>query len=138
MGCVCAKAGGRSCRLGDGVAGAEDIQESLKVQWLDGKELGIAEEEIEARKIEFRMASEIFLAIDAFFEPAKLDERQRVESPGFTGVLRVLGSLVGSDLYAMAVAETQGPADLWPLAMHHPKQVYVGPTVKLQRERWKA
>lgn len=77
------------------------------------------------------------LAIDAFFDPTKLDERQKVESPGFTGVLRVLGSLVRSDLYAMCVAETQESTDLWPLAMHHPRQVYVGPAVKLQREKWK-
>lgn len=35
---------------GDGVAGAEDIRELLKVHWLDGKELGIAEGDIEAAK----------------------------------------------------------------------------------------
>jgi hypothetical protein len=35
---------------GDGIDGAEDIQASLKLQWLDGKELGIADGDVEAAK----------------------------------------------------------------------------------------
>ena len=29
------------------------------------------------------------------------------------------------------------PEDLWPLAMHHPWQMYVGPVVERQKQLWK-
>jgi hypothetical protein len=75
------------------------------------------------------------IAVDASFDPDEPNEHAD-ESPGFTGELRILGSLVWSDLYAMLAAQTQGPAELWPLAMNHPRQVYVGPTVPEQIQRW--
>lgn len=37
----------------------------------------------------------------------------------------------------MLFAQTQGPEDLWPLAMNHPELIYTGTTVKRQVERWK-
>lgn len=37
----------------------------------------------------------------------------------------------------MMAAQTQFPEDMWPLAMWHPEQIYVGPTVKVQELLWK-
>jgi hypothetical protein len=75
-------------------------------------------------------------AVEADFDPDDPGEHAD-ESPGFTGQMRILGSLVWSDLYALAAAQTAYPEDLWPLAMNHPWQVYVGPSVDVQREMWK-
>jgi hypothetical protein len=36
----------------------------------------------------------------------------------------------------MIASQTQFPEDMWPLAMWHPEQVYVGPTVGVQEELW--
>jgi hypothetical protein len=75
-------------------------------------------------------------AVEANFDPNNPGEHAE-ESPGFTGHMRVLGSLVWSDLYALGASQTAYPEDLWPLAMKHPWQVYVGPSVDLQRKMWK-
>jgi hypothetical protein len=75
-------------------------------------------------------------AVEANFDPDNPGEHAE-ESPGFTGQMRVLGSLIWSDLYALAAAQTAYPEDLWPLAMNHPWQVYVGPYVDVQRKLWK-
>jgi hypothetical protein len=37
----------------------------------------------------------------------------------------------------MMASQTQFPEDMWPLAMWHPEQVYVGPTVGVQERLWK-
>jgi hypothetical protein len=75
-------------------------------------------------------------AVEANFDRDDPGEHAE-ESPGFTGEMRVLGSLVWSDLYALAAAQTAYPEDLWPLAMNHPWQVYVGPSVRVQESKWR-
>ena len=75
------------------------------------------------------------VAIDAHYDPEEPDDRAD-ESPGYYGVLRILGSLVWSDLYAMMTAQNMAPRDHWPLAMIHPQQVYIGPVSLEQRRRW--
>ena len=51
--------------------------------------------------------------------------------------MRVLGSLIWDDFYALLNSQSSRLEDLWPLAMEHPNQVYVGPTVPWQRFIWK-
>ncbi|KAK7937975.1 uncharacterized protein PG986_014843 [Apiospora aurea] len=75
-------------------------------------------------------------AVDAFFDPNDPTFRAE-ESPFFDGTLRVLGSLVWDDVGALLLTQTQGLAELWPLAMEHPLEVYVGPTVQVQTDAWK-
>jgi hypothetical protein len=77
------------------------------------------------------------LAIDPKFDPKEGIDRPD-ESPGYTGQMRILGSLVWGDLYAQLQAQSATLDGLWPLAMHHPNQVYVGPTVPLQEYKWRA
>jgi hypothetical protein len=76
-------------------------------------------------------------AVDVAFDPDERGEHAE-ESPFYSGFLRILGSLIYCDLYAMVAAQTQYPEELWPLAMNHPDLVYAGPTVRAQVERWKA
>lgn len=75
-------------------------------------------------------------AVDVEFDPNDRGGHAE-ESPHYPGQLRVLGNLVYPDLYAMLAAQTQGPEELWPLAMNHPELVYTGPTVKAQVDQWK-
>jgi hypothetical protein len=75
-------------------------------------------------------------AVEANFDPNDPGDHAE-ESPGFTGRLRILGSLIWSDLYALAQAQAAYPEDLWPLATHHPWNVFVGPSVPAQRQAWK-
>ncbi|EHK20045.1 uncharacterized protein TRIVIDRAFT_124539, partial [Trichoderma virens Gv29-8] len=66
------------------------------------------------------------IAIDADHDPNEVDTERLAESPGYKGVVRVLGSLLWDDLGALVFMQTQGLAELWPLAMHHPQGVYEG------------
>ncbi|KAK8022268.1 hypothetical protein PG993_013035 [Apiospora rasikravindrae] len=75
-------------------------------------------------------------AVDAFFDPNDPTFRAD-ESPFYDGTLRVLGSLIWDDVGALLLTQTQGLAELWPLAMEHPLEVYVGPTVQVQTDAWK-
>lgn len=75
------------------------------------------------------------LAVDPSFDPKEGPSRPD-ESPGYNGQMRVLGSLVWGDLYALLESQAAALEDLWPLARHHPNQVYVGPTVPLQVYKW--
>lgn len=59
------------------------------------------------------------------------------KSPFYEGKVRVLGSLVWDDVGALLLTQTQGLAELWPLAMEHPLELYVGPTVEVQTNAWK-
>lgn len=77
------------------------------------------------------------LAVDPSFDPKEGPSRPD-ESPGFNGQMRVLGSLVWGDLYALLVSQSAALEDLWPLARHHPNQVYVGPTAPLEVYKWLA
>lgn len=76
------------------------------------------------------------LAIDPYFDPKEGISRPD-ESPGYNGQMRILGSLVWGDLFALLESQSARLEDMWPLAMHHPNQVYVGPTVPLQVYKWR-
>ncbi|KAJ5188412.1 Major facilitator superfamily domain general substrate transporter [Penicillium cf. griseofulvum] len=163
---------------GKGQTGSSAIKEHLKLHWLDGKELGIPEDDVDAAKQHFKndikgsddwsmLQGEAFLvvdsasfasyttnsyspvtsrfipgdfagfllAIDPTFDPEKGIERPD-ESPGYNGQMRILGSLVWSDLYSLLSAQTFLLEDYWPLASEHPNMVYVGPTIPWQRFIW--
>jgi hypothetical protein len=76
------------------------------------------------------------LAVDPDFDPKEGIERPD-ESPEYSGQMRVLGSLIWSDLYSLFSSQTAQLEDFWPLAMEHPNQVYVGPTVPWQLYTWR-
>lgn len=57
------------------------------------------------------------------------------EAPGYKGEMRILGSLVWSDLYSRLV--DLSPFSMWAYARDHPNQVYTGPTVPLQVDAWR-
>ena len=58
------------------------------------------------------------------------------QAPGYKNKLRVLGTMVFDDVYPLIVSLAQRPRNLWTLAMAHPNQVYVGPTVAAQETDW--
>ncbi|KAJ5950621.1 uncharacterized protein N7479_009034 [Penicillium vulpinum] len=165
---------------GKGQTGSSAIKEHLKLHWLDGKELGIAEGDVDAAKqwVHFKNIENgnddwskledgaflvvdsasfasyttdsyssatsrltpgdftgFLLAIDPEFDPEKGISRPD-ESPGYSGQMRILGSLVWSDLYSLLSSQTSGLEDHWPLASEHPNMVYVGPTIPWQRFIW--
>jgi hypothetical protein len=60
----------------------------------------------------------------------------REQAPGYQNKLRVLGSMVFDDVYPLLVSLAQRPRNLWALALRHPNQVYVGPTVAEQEKDW--
>ncbi|KAL3477331.1 hypothetical protein BJX99DRAFT_126711 [Aspergillus californicus] len=76
------------------------------------------------------------LAIDPGYDPKEGPNRPE-ESPGFQGQMRILGSLVWGELYAMLSSQSAILEDIWPLALDHPNQVYVGPVVPTQTEGWR-
>ncbi|KAJ5793803.1 hypothetical protein N7457_000402 [Penicillium paradoxum] len=76
------------------------------------------------------------LAVDPDYDEEEGIERPD-ESPGFSGQMRILGSLVWGDLYSRLTSQSAYIEDLWPLAIEHPNLVYVGPTIPLQRIAWK-
>ncbi|KAJ5985830.1 hypothetical protein N7522_013026 [Penicillium canescens] len=76
------------------------------------------------------------LAVDPDFDAKEGIERPD-ESPEYSGQMRVLGSLIWSDLYSLFSSQTAQLEDFWPLAMEHPNQVYVGPTVPWQLYTWR-
>lgn len=73
------------------------------------------------------------ILIDADHDPNNIDPERLAESPGYTGVMRVLGSLLWDDVGALMFMQTQYLPELWPLAMHHPQGVYEGPIGRYQR-----
>lgn len=182
---------------GKGQTGSSSIKEDLKLHWLDGKELGISEGDIDATKewvypskvslsrFEANKATRHFktiqngsddwseledgaflvvdsasfasyttnsyspattqlisgdftgflLAVDPHFDPEEGSSRPD-ESPGYSGQMRILGSVVWSDLYSLLASQTSDLEDYWPLASEHPNMVYVGPTIPWQRYIW--
>ncbi|KAF7122896.1 hypothetical protein CNMCM5793_001006 [Aspergillus hiratsukae] len=76
------------------------------------------------------------LAVDANWNPAEGPDRPD-ETPGYHGQMRILGSLVWGDIYAMHVGQAALLEDLWPLALDHPNTVYVGPVVPEEIEHWR-
>lgn len=77
------------------------------------------------------------LAVDPKFDPKEGISRPD-ESPGYQGQMRILGSLVWGDMFALLESQSAQLEDMWPLAIDHPNQVYVGPTVPLQVFKWRA
>ncbi|ORY17081.1 hypothetical protein BCR34DRAFT_597171 [Clohesyomyces aquaticus] len=59
------------------------------------------------------------------------------ETPFYSGQMRILSTLVFSDVFPLMFTQTQFLDDLWPLALRHPELLYVGPTVPAQLKRWK-
>ncbi|KAF7554439.1 hypothetical protein G7Z17_g2905 [Cylindrodendrum hubeiense] len=145
---------------GDEFTGIDDVRNISKIHWLDGKELGIEDGDIEAAKVLFKtyvestdaptqVRQEMFLvadgdvissylnpttakrgfvlAVDADFDPTDTDQGRNEESPGYSGAVRVLGSLLWDDLGAQFQMQTQQLVDLWPLAMNNPALIYEGP-----------
>ncbi|KAJ5771260.1 uncharacterized protein N7511_003311 [Penicillium nucicola] len=166
---------------GKGQTGSNAIRPNLKLHWFDGKDLGIAENDIDAAKKHFnstmnkeegpenpQLQTRVFFAIDSTsyasyttnlygpstsmvvpgdftgfllavdpdFDPEEGIERPD-ESPEYSGQMRVLGSLIWSDLYSLFSAQAAQLEDFWPLAMEHPNQVYVGPTIPWQLYAWR-
>ncbi|OJD24837.1 hypothetical protein ACJ73_03797 [Blastomyces percursus] len=160
---------------GDGIDGVEDIKPFLKLKWFDGRELGLAEDDIDGAKRHFTtfldtltpsdgidqstilildsaslasyakptpddtddIEDHYLLAVDAHYDPAEGIERPE-ESPGYVGSMRILTRLVWSELFALTYNQAMWLDELWPLAMGHPEQVYVGTTVGELMMRWAA
>lgn len=76
------------------------------------------------------------LAVDAEWDPVEGPDRPD-ESPGYHGQMRILGSLVWGDLFAMYASQSALLEDLWPLALDHPNTVYVGPVVPDEIKDWR-
>ena len=76
------------------------------------------------------------LAIDPDFDPEEGASRAD-ESPGYSGQVRILGSLIWGDLLAFLESQSSSLEDIWPQAIDHPNQVYTGPTVPLQIFNWR-
>ncbi|KAL2839647.1 hypothetical protein BJY01DRAFT_27341 [Aspergillus pseudoustus] len=76
------------------------------------------------------------VAVDGEYEEKGGPDRPD-ECPGYQGHMRILGNLVWGDLFAMLSSQSAIIEDIWPLALEHPNQVYVGPTVPLQIRGWR-
>ncbi|KAI1318294.1 hypothetical protein F5Y16DRAFT_392111 [Xylariaceae sp. FL0255] len=153
------------------LSGVEALRKRSKLHWLDAKDFGIEDGDVEALKSSFEEFIEteefpenffrdIFLvadaacvasyltsasedepplsgdtgsfvcAVEASFDPEEGASRP-MESPGYGGTLRVLGSLLWDDFSAQLASYCSSLESLWPLAMSHPFQIYVGPGVKV-------
>lgn len=51
--------------------------------------------------------------------------------------MRVRGSVLWDDFFALLQTQAQNLEDLWPLAMDHPMQIYAGPVTNMQLDEWK-
>ncbi|KAJ5676717.1 uncharacterized protein N7477_002350 [Penicillium maclennaniae] len=161
---------------GTGQTGSDAIKPYLKLHWIDGRELSLAEGDTEAAKrakliVNLWHFNETFnddsaeneskislklqrdtppplacfqatppafvLAIDPSFDPVVGFDRPD-ESPHYNSQMRILGGLIWGDMYAQLVSQSTGLDGLWPLAMHHPNQVYVGPVTSMQALSWKS
>lgn len=56
---------------------------------------------------------------------------------GFDGTLRVLGSILFDDFWPLQHRNSLSMEALARLAEIHPRQVYVGPTVPIERDVWR-
>ncbi|KAL3463674.1 hypothetical protein BJX64DRAFT_256700 [Aspergillus heterothallicus] len=55
----------------------------------------------------------------------------------YTGHMRILGTLIWSELYALVSRNGAALEDLFPLAMEHPQKLYTGLTVPSQIRAWR-
>ncbi|VTT78466.1 unnamed protein product [Fusarium fujikuroi] len=136
---------------GRGTIGINDIRKACKIHWIDGKEKDIPDDDIEAAKKHFETLSDqsvhdrVFLVIDeatmkSYLEPEpgkkefvlavdakyKPTNEENVESPGYKGTLRILGSLLWDELGALLVMQSAFLENLWPMAMHDVEGIYRG------------
>ncbi|KZL81298.1 hypothetical protein CI238_00332 [Colletotrichum incanum] len=172
---------------GEGVKGAADVKPTCELRWIDGREHGIPEGDVEAaRRREyskspacenFLTTATIFLAadkasIDSYLEPiqdtaepviprgdlgsfilaveaakereandGRRGQRGRsAETPSeeFDGTLRVLGSVLFDDFWALMSRNASGLRELAKMAVVHPQQVYAGPSVPVERQGWRS
>lgn len=63
------------------------------------------------------------IAVDAKYNPT---DEENVESPGYKGTLRILGSLLWDELGALLIMQSAFLENLWPMAMHDAEGVYRG------------
>ncbi|KAK1691082.1 hypothetical protein BDP55DRAFT_543397 [Colletotrichum godetiae] len=184
---------------GEGVDGAGDLKPMCKLRWIDGREHGIPEGDIEAAKRHYgeyskspacegfmTLSGGVFLvadkaSIDSYLHPvkddaepiiphgdlgpfvlvAKPDDEDRedrasssrgrgphrdVDAAGrptmrreetFDGTVRVLGAVLFDDVWALLSRNSVKLPDLAQMAQVHPRQVYVGPNVPLERDGWR-
>ncbi|KAL0936098.1 uncharacterized protein CTRU02_208313 [Colletotrichum truncatum] len=171
---------------GEGIRGVEDVKPLCKVRWLDGRECGIPEGDIEAAqqhyaKYEKSAACDnfyvaekyVFLAadkasIESYLNPVQdnaasifpqgdigsfilavtaAEFRGNEQTPvgqrmstrhaqaGWDSTLRVLGSVLFDDLWALLCYQIRF-SDIARLGKVHPLQVYVGPSVPIERDGW--
>lgn len=66
------------------------------------------------------------LAIEAGFDPNDEWRKQRNESPGYPGIVKILGSVLWDDVSASMLLQSRRLDDLWVLAMDHPLKLYEG------------
>uniref|UniRef100_A0A8H7N2V2 Uncharacterized protein n=1 Tax=Bionectria ochroleuca TaxID=29856 RepID=A0A8H7N2V2_BIOOC len=66
------------------------------------------------------------LAIEAWFDPDDEWRKQRNESPGYPGIMKILGSVLWDDVSASMLLQARRLDDLWVLAMDHPLKLYEG------------
>ncbi|KAF4463031.1 hypothetical protein FALBO_10158 [Fusarium albosuccineum] len=150
---------GRGFREQPIVCNIDDIRDACKIHWMDSKELGIPDGDIEAAKEHFNtyiksegappVQKRVLLIIDehvikSYLNPIKDIEKfvvmaqadydlvfkeESVESPGYKGTVRVLRSLLWDDLGAMLLRQSVFVDWLWPLAMGNQGAVYKGPKI---------
>ncbi|KAF2026783.1 hypothetical protein EK21DRAFT_92138 [Setomelanomma holmii] len=166
---------------GEWIEGFESIADMASLEIYDGRELGIAEGDLEATKRHFKetytmlptlgwMWAQDFIVIDAqsyvsYVHPDPEEARPRpppfaacfgdrgghvrlvdtVEypkemldeiSPGYKGEMKMLSSLVFTEVYPLLATSALRPTSLWPLARLHPREVYVGHTTSSQESWW--
>jgi hypothetical protein len=165
---------------GEWIDGFDSISEMAGLEIRDGRNLGIAEGDVEAAKEHFkktytmlptlgRMWAQNFLVIDAQsydsyahpepefgrppppFGPCFGDKGGHVRlvdtleypqemlddiSPGYSGEMKVLSSLVFTEVYPLLATNALKTTELWPLARLHPREVYVGHTNESQEAWW--
>ncbi|KAK2006309.1 hypothetical protein LZ32DRAFT_611407 [Colletotrichum eremochloae] len=173
---------------GEGVDGAADVKPTCKLTWVDGREHGIPEGDVEAARRHYETysmspacedlltARQIFLvadkaSIESYLEPVRddtepviprgdlgsfvlavqsagpreaedgrRDQRGRADgAPGdeFDGTLRVLGSILFDDFWASIFQGAFNLGDLARMAEIHPRHVYTGPSVPVERRGWR-
>jgi hypothetical protein len=165
---------------GEWIKGFDSIADMAGLEMHDGREIGIAEGDVEAAKRHFkktytmlptlgRMWAQDFLVIDAqsyasYAHPEPEEERppppfgpcfgdrggfvrlvDTMEypqemldemSPGYRGEMKVLSSLVFTEVYPLVATFALRPTSLWPLARLHPREVFVGHTNEAQESWW--
>ena len=107
--------------------GFESIADMAGLNIHDGRELGIAEGDVEAAKKHFKKTYTMLPTLGRMLYE---------ESPGYRVEMKVLSSLVFTEIYPLLATSALRPTSLWPLARLHPREVYVGHTTESQESWW--